>query len=140
MQFIGGFMPSTKKVGAALTEIDAVRAQMRMDAAIVGERELKAIRSMSVACRDCKRTSQLHRWTFIQHRSYTPPSGCTGGDYWSDDSVAFCHIACPSCGKRSYIFTRRDRGILVASIERIIARERIFDAQIVVEADPQRSY
>ena len=50
-----------------------------------------------VKCRWCGRRTKVSKLTYIQTRWYTPPHGCTGGDYWQDGEGQF---DCPKCGKK----------------------------------------
>lgn len=40
---------------------------------------------------------------YIQTHWYTPPSGCTGGDYWN---VGEGQFVCPQCGARNRLYER----------------------------------
>lgn len=42
---------------------------------------------------------------YIQTHWYTPPRGCTGGDYWNAGEGNF---VCPSCGCRNRLYNRPD--------------------------------
>lgn len=48
-------------------------------------------------CPACGRSHQIRKLDLIQTEWYTPPSGCTGGDYWNDGEMQF---VCPATAAR----------------------------------------
>ncbi len=91
------------------------------------------IGDLSVTCVACWEVHPLREWTFIQNRYYVYSTGCTGGDYWVDCKVESCHIQCPSCHAKSYLYNRHDRDVLVALLSRKdISREKIFVNPIII--------
>lgn len=42
--------------------------------------------------------------TYVATHWYTPPHGCTGGDYWNEGEGMFI---CPSCSHRNRLFDRK---------------------------------
>lgn len=53
----------------------------------------------------CKKRTRIASLTYIQTHWYTPPSGCTGGDYWNDGEGQF---VCPKCGELNRLYNRPD--------------------------------
>jgi hypothetical protein len=45
-------------------------------------------------CINCNKKTQFQNVIYVQTYWYTPPSGCTDGDYWSQGEV---NIICPKC-------------------------------------------
>ena len=56
-----------------------------------------------ILCQWCKRRTKVSNLTYIQTRWYTPPHGCTGGDYWNDGEGQF---DCPKCGENNRLYER----------------------------------
>lgn len=60
------------------------------------KRELKDKRSQAqIRCCRCHSEYPIATQTYIQTHWYTPPRGCTGGDYWNQGEAQW---SCPSCG------------------------------------------
>jgi hypothetical protein len=80
--------------------------------------ELEAERQQLLALRDTKRANQKFRCgcgalhaikdcAALSHKFYTPPSGCTGGDYWSYSEL---HVICPvTDAKNRFMYESRYR-------------------------------
>lgn len=51
-----------------------------------------------IECASCDKPHAIKTLTLIQTYWYTPPSGCTGGDYWNEGEVNFI---CPETEVRN---------------------------------------
>ena len=133
-------MLSAKRIHTLLSLCDIAIARLQTKIVEELNEQVRFIRQLQVRCTHCTKAAPLHRWTFIQDRFYVRPSGCTEGDYWTDTEVACCHIRCPACLHRNYIYNRPDRQVLVGLLTRkLLDREKLFDSDIVVESEPQSS-
>jgi hypothetical protein len=105
----------------------------------IAEIEVKkelSVRRLLIGCGICGRKSLLHRWTFIQNEYYVPPTGCTGGDYYKQDKPDTCHLQCPKCHRRNYIYNHPQRPLIVFALTLSLFRiQKYFDAKIVYVKD-----
>jgi hypothetical protein len=53
----------------------------------------------------CGRKIQVKNLVYIQTHWYTPPHGCTGGDYWNKGEGRFI---CPHCGIKNRLYNRKE--------------------------------
>jgi hypothetical protein len=51
----------------------------------------------------CGTKHKVNDLTYIQTHWYTPPSGCTDGDYWNQGEGQFI---CPTCGELNRLYER----------------------------------
>lgn len=58
----------------------------------------------SPAGKGCGMAMEIRELTFIQTHWYTPPSGCTEGDYWNQGEGNFI---CIHCGVRNRLHNRK---------------------------------
>lgn len=100
-------------ISAAERELDVLRAQKDR----VRSRQLDGIRRSLISCPKCRKKSILSKWTFIKCFWYTPPRGCTEGDYWSYSGTKLCYMVCPKCQIDSYIYTHPQRKKIVGLID-----------------------
>jgi hypothetical protein len=126
-------MATIDEVRQLLFIVDWRRKQFEEQLRNLQERELIHIQSLDVWCSACKKRSALHRYTFIQGQYYVRPSGHTGGDYYSNNETECCHLACPECKERNYLYNHPDRDLIVPLIKRIPDRQKLFDTPIVTE-------
>lgn len=57
----------------------------------------------SVLGKGCGTFIPIGELTYIQTKWYTPPRGCSEGDYWNDGEGQF---DCPKCGNRNRMYKR----------------------------------
>ena len=55
--------------------------------------------------KSCGKGFEIKDLTFLYPIYYVPPSGCTGGDYWSSDDNDGYWV-CPSCNTRNRLYRR----------------------------------
>ena len=56
--------------------------------------------SKTILCNSCSKYHRIKDLVCIQTHWYTPPSGCTGGDYWNEGELQFI---CPTKNVRNRI-------------------------------------
>ena len=76
-----------------------------------------AIKRYIISCVHCAKKSTLGKWGFVQDYWYTPPSGCSDGDYWNSSEANLCHIACPSCRHTNYLYNHPQRDAILGRIK-----------------------
>lgn len=67
------------------------------------------LRKYEICCPNCKKSSPLKDWGFVQTHWYESPHGCTEGDtWWADKDIKQCLIVCPNicAGKNQNLATR----------------------------------
>lgn len=101
------------------------------------DEKLQAIRRSVITCAKCKQGSQISSWIFIQNHYYVEPYSCTGGAYWIASETEVCHIICPKCGTRHYIYNDLQRDKIVQLVDDgKFFKNDIFD-KVEDEHDPQ---
>lgn len=58
-----------------------------------------------VKCGGCGQGHEVGELDYIQTHWYTPPRGCSEGDYWNQGEGQW---ACPACSTRHRLFNRPD--------------------------------
>lgn len=51
----------------------------------------------------CGSTFSIKNVVYVQTLRYVPPSGCTDGDYWTNDEGRW---KCPACSKHNRLFNK----------------------------------
>lgn len=65
--------------------------------------EIETIKAnRTIKCTKCEKRTKIKNVTVLQPHWYTPPSGCSGGDYWN--TSAEVSWWCPKCGKWERVF------------------------------------
>lgn len=59
-----------------------------------------------IICAKCSAAHGIATQEYIQTFWYTPPHGCTGGDYWNAGEANWC---CPSCGFTNRFDDKKDK-------------------------------
>ncbi|HAU07552.1 MAG: hypothetical protein UW46_C0007G0017 [Candidatus Yanofskybacteria bacterium GW2011_GWF1_44_227] len=120
-------------ISAAERELDVLRVQKDR----IRNRQLEAIRRSFISCPKCHKESRLSNWTFIQIKWYTPPSGCTEGDYWNTSETKFCYLVCPKCGIESYVYVHPQKNKIVRLVDKSsFTTAQLFKTVIVRETRP----
>lgn len=58
---------------------------------------VKQLRKFEVSCPNCKKSSPLSRWGFVQTNWYERPRGCIEGDnWWPEEDINQCLLICPN--------------------------------------------
>lgn len=76
-----------------------ITAMTRLDNRISSAKKL-----IEIDCVFCKTLHKIGELTYIQTHWYTPPRGCTEGDYWNEGEGEF---KCPSCGQLNRMTYRK---------------------------------
>ena len=79
---------------------------------------VKARRTL-LRCSSCGKRAALQRWSFLRGHWYVRPYSCTGGDYWNVTTTETCHVDCPNCGTRIYLYNHPERDKITAVVGRI---------------------
>jgi len=66
-------------------ELDNLRLKEAGILASIDERNKRK----KIDCEGCHKSHQIKNLVLIQTRWYTPPSGCTEGDYWNEGEMQF---------------------------------------------------
>jgi ribosomal protein S27E len=91
------------------------------------DKQYAVIKRYVVTCEHCGKSSTLGKWSFIQDYWYTPPRGCTEGDYWNATKTECCYIACPHCRVMNYIYNHPQKQKLLERIEPLrFDKEKVF--------------
>lgn len=81
-------------MSAALRRAEAEKRAIEEKLAAADKRVAVAQANRSAQCEHCKKRTRIRRLIFIQTYWYTPPHGCTGGDYWNAGEGQWI---CPRC-------------------------------------------
>jgi hypothetical protein len=86
-------------MSTALARIDRQKARLEAMLASLNERRILAIRDQDWVCRarKCGQSSLLSSVVLVRTHWYTPPHGCSGGDYWTAGER---NLICPKCSVR----------------------------------------
>lgn len=80
------------------------------------EKKKKAIRCTLVRCKKCRRKSSIRSWIFIQNQFYVRPYSCTRGDDWANTETRCCHIMCPRCNEKNYLYDHPQTNAIIALV------------------------
>ena len=106
------------------TRIKAIGAQIqayRDSIAILTTQQDDLKKQTALTCPKCNEDTQIQNLTYIQTHWYTPPRGCTEGDYWNEGEGQY---DCPHCKVRLRLF----------KLPEIMAMKRLFK-EIIKEHD-----
>lgn len=83
-----------------------LKRRKQLDAMIFRlEQRIKAAKKLiEIDCVFCKTLHKIGELTYIQTHWYTPPRGCTEGDYWNEGEGEF---KCPACGQLNRMTYRK---------------------------------
>lgn len=104
--------PEKSRQGYVLPKaMDLIEADMEMHRRalrILQEEKVRTLPDAEVICiaggdRGCGVHHKVSDLKFVQTYWYTPPSGCTEGDYWNLGEGQF---KCPSCGTLNRLYER----------------------------------
>lgn len=86
-------------MSTALARIDRQKARLEAMLDSLNERRIHAIRDQDWICRvkGCGKSSLLSGVVLLRTHWYTPPHGCSGGDYWTAGER---NLICPKCSVR----------------------------------------
>lgn len=102
-----------KTLAAVQKKLDELKKENRR----VVEIKRDIIRHKFILCTGCRKKSLLFSWIFIQNTYYVAPDSCTGGDYWLHSETKCCHIICPKCDKKLYLYNHPQRDAIIGLID-----------------------
>ena len=105
-----------------LEAIDLKRENLLGAELALAQEEIDTVKLTRLTCTECKKTSRLAKWDYVQGHWYEGPWGCTGGDTWHSSKTEVCHLACPHCRQMNYIYNHPDRTKIVELCERVASR------------------
>lgn len=86
-----------KNIAAVQAQINAYR-----DSIAVLQAQQDDLKKQTVlTCPNCDEDEQIQNLTYIQTHWYTPPRGCTEGDYWNEGEGQY---ECPHCKNRLRLY------------------------------------
>ena len=81
--------------------------------------KIKTIKSYIILCTACTKDAKMLDWKFIQNHWYEGPHGCTEGAEWYPSQTEVCHIVCPHCHAKLYIYTHPQKKEILKLVESI---------------------
>lgn len=82
-----------KQIAALGAQAAAYRSSIEIVSAQIDDLKKQIV----LTCPNCDRDEQIQNLTYIQTHWYTPPRGCTEGDYWNEGEGQY---DCPHCKTR----------------------------------------
>ncbi len=80
---------------------------------------IKTIKNYIILCTTCAKDAKMLDWKFIQDHWYERPHGCTEGAEWYPSRTEVCHIVCPHCHAKLYIYAHPQKKDIVKLVESI---------------------
>ncbi len=77
-----------------LQKIKTQKEKLLKQLDILNAKEKNCLSRKFIKCRYCKKKTMVSKLIYLQHHHYVEPSGCTGGDYWSQSEGGFICIKC----------------------------------------------
>lgn len=91
------------------------------------EKKIPLIKRKRFACVHCQKVSPLGKFGFVQNWWHESPHSCNEGDTWHPSETNVCHLVCPKCNTKNYIYNHPKRDELVDLIDKQgINKEKIF--------------
>ena len=110
-----------------LRQEERMRAGHQANMQSVHSQKVTLVRNRKYSCPFCQHVGSLSTWGFLQGHTYTSPSGCSGGDYWTPNDTDVCHLICPACIKQVYIYNYTEKESLLYLIGSIgVEKKEIF--------------
>ena len=110
-------IPSNRAMFAALNAVDEqINARNKKRERLIALK-IEKIKSFVILCTSCAKRSKMFEWTFIQNHWYERPHGCTEGAEWWPNETETCHIVCPHCHAKLYIYTHPQKNDIVKLVK-----------------------
>jgi|GEM_PF-2508106 len=124
-------MDNTEEVTKQIAKLGNQIARTLAKTEAQHKRVVATVRTLQVRCAQCETFSPLPAWTFIQDRYLVPTRGYTGGGYYNDSSIETCHLQCPQCNYRNYLYQRTALTTLIKQSR--VPLKDLFDTNILVD-------
>lgn len=86
-----------KDIAAVQTQINAYQSSIAVLQTQIDDLKRRTV----LTCPHCDQDEQIQNLVYIQTHGYTPPRGCTEGDYWNEGEGQY---ECPHCKNRLRLY------------------------------------